>query len=244
MSGSTKIGPMPDYSTLLTNNLAAVRDRIATAAEQSHRKPEDICLVGVTKYVDAEVTRQFVQAGCMDLGESRPQALWPKAESLSDLEVRWHQIGHLQRNKLRKTQPLISLIHSVDSIRLLHSINELQEEISPEQPQDILLEINTSGDSAKHGFSPDAIREAIDAVSERSNVVLRGLMCMAGLGTSVAEARQDFARLRTLRDSLADEYSQLDFSELSMGMSSDFEAAIAEGATLVRVGSVLFEGIR
>ena len=212
--------------------------------DRSNRKPEDVCLLGVTKYVDAEITRQFVMAGCQDLGESRPQALWPKAESLVDLDVRWHQIGHLQRNKLRKTQPLISLIHSVDSIRLLDAINQLQGEISPDNPQEILLEVNTSGDDAKHGFSAEAIREAVDTVSDRANVRLRGLMCMAGLGTSVDEARQDFAKLRALRDSLADEYPALDLSELSMGMSSDFEAAIAEGATIVRVGSVLFEGVR
>ena len=235
---------MPDNSTLLRNNLAAVSDRIASAAEKSLRKPEEILLVGVTKYVDPEITRQFVQAGCVDLGESRPQVLWPKAENLSGLNVRWHQIGHLQRNKLRKTQPLISLIHSVDTIRLLEAINRLQGELSPGDPQEILLEVNTSGDDAKHGFSEGTIREALDMASDLANIRVRGLMCMAGLGTSVDEARQDFAKLRLLRDSLAEEYPGLDLSELSMGMSADFEAAIAEGATIVRVGSLLFEGVR
>jgi uncharacterized pyridoxal phosphate-containing UPF0001 family protein len=188
---------MQDQQQILRDNLSQVRDRIADAASRANRDPGDVTLVGVTKYVDASVTRDFVLAGCHDLGESRPQVLWPKHEELSDLEIRWHQIGHLQRNKLRKTQPIVSLIHSVDTIRLLEAIDRLQ-----------------------------------------------GLMCMAGLGTTAEAARQDFAQLRTLRDQLAEEYPSFDFNELSMGMSADFEEAIAEGATIVRVGSSLFQGVR
>ncbi len=235
---------MQDQQQILRDNLSQVRDRIADAASRANRDPGDVTLVGVTKYVDASVTRDFVLAGCHDLGESRPQVLWPKHEELSDLEIRWHQIGHLQRNKLRKTQPIVSLIHSVDTIRLLEAIDRLQAELDPNSPQDILLEVNTSGDEAKHGFSSANVRAGVDAVAECPNVRLRGLMCMAGLGTTAEAARQDFAQLRTLRDQLAEEYPSFDFNELSMGMSADFEEAIAEGATIVRVGSSLFQGVR
>ena len=108
---------------------------MSVAASKVGRDPEEIRLVGVTKYVDLETTRDFVEVGCSQLGESRPQTLWPKAEALRDLQIEWHQIGHLQRNKLRKTQPIVSLIHSVDSIRLLEAINNLQNELSPEKPK-------------------------------------------------------------------------------------------------------------
>ena len=228
---------------ILRSNYQAVCERIQAAADAAHRSADEITLVGVTKYVDVETTRDFVAAGCSDLGESRPQVLWPKAEALAELPVRWHQIGHLQRNKLRKTQPLVSLIHSVDSIRLLQAIDTLQAEIAPDEPQEILLEVNTSGDEAKHGFTPSNVNLGVDAVLECNNVRLRGLMCMAGLGTSPLEARRDFAKLRELRDRLRESYPNVELTDLSMGMSGDFEEAIAEGATLIRVGSVLFEGV-
>lgn len=235
---------MQDRQQIIRDNLASIQDRIANAADRAHRKPSDVCLVGVTKYVDEQATRDLVEAGCRELGESRPQVLWPKAEALSGLDIRWHQIGHLQRNKLRKTLPLVSLVHSVDSLRLLESINTLQGELDPGNPKCILLEVNTSGDSAKHGFEVSEVKQAVEAAAGCANVKLQGLMCMAGLGTTPAEAVQDFAKLRQLRDDLASEYSGLDFSELSMGMSADFEQAIGEGATLVRIGSVLFQGLR
>lgn len=234
---------MQTRQEILRTNYDAVCERIQAAANAAHRSEDEITLVGVTKYVDIETTRDFVAAGCSDLGESRPQVLWPKAEALTDLPVRWHQIGHLQRNKLRKTQPLVSLIHSVDSIRLLQAIDNLQGELAPDSPQDILLEVNTSGDEAKHGFTPANVNLGVDAALECTNVRVRGLMCMAGLGTAPLEARRDFAKLRELRDRLQQTYAEVELTELSMGMSGDFEEAIAEGATLVRVGSVLFEGV-
>lgn len=234
---------MPTRQQILQSNYDAVCERIQAAAAAAHRDASEITLVGVTKYADVETTRDFVAAGCTDLGESRPQMLWPKAAALADLPVRWHQIGHLQRNKLRKTLPLVSLIHSVDSIRLLQAIDTLQGELAPDEQKPILLEVNTSGDEAKHGFTPANVNLAIDEVFQCRHVRLRGLMCMAGLGSSPVEARRDFAELRQLRDRLNDSYPDIGLTDLSMGMSGDFEEAIAEGATLIRVGSVLFEGV-
>lgn len=227
----------------LKENLESVRDRIATAASLSGRHADDVRLVAVTKYVDAEVARQLVDLGCQDLGENRPQVFWPKAEALSDLSVRWHQIGHLQRNKLRRTLPLAHLIHSVDSERLLRAIDETCRQDSPGEPQAILLEVNISGEDAKHGFSPEQMEQAVEIAAELENVELQGLMGMAGYGTSPAEAQQDFAKLKAIHDRLVDRYPDIPLPELSMGMSGDFEAAIAEGATMVRVGSALFAGI-
>ena len=228
----------------LSQNVERIRARIAAAAEQSGRAANAVKLVAVTKYVGPEIIRDLVSAGCQDLGESRPQAFWEKAESLSDLEVRWHQIGHLQRNKLKRTLPVSDLIHSVDSPRLLSAINATQAQLDPSQRQAILLEVNVSGDAAKHGFHENDLAEAIESALSMKDVELRGLMAMAGLGNSGEEARRDFSRLRELRDRMAERFPEADLAELSMGMSGDFEEAIAEGSTLVRVGSALFEGIR
>ena len=234
---------MDKQQSLLKRNLDQVRDRIGAAAIQSGRQANDVRLIAVTKYVDAQLTRELFNVGCEDLGESRPQALWTKAEELSDLDIRWHQIGHLQRNKLRRTLPLVCLVHSVDSLRLLQVIDAMQAEIDADHPKQILLEVNTSGDGTKHGFQSEEIPAVMEAVANHRHVQLQGFMCMAGLGTTAHEARQDFARLRELRDRIQSDYKDQDLSELSMGMSGDFEAAIAEGATMVRVGSILFEGI-
>lgn len=233
---------MTDRVSQVRKNVEAVHSRIAHAAHRTNRDPDEIRLIAVSKYVDAEATRDLVAAGCRILGESRPQALWDKADALSDLDVRWHQIGHLQRNKLRRTLPLVSMVHSVDSIRLLNAIDEVQAGLHPNRPMPILLEVNTSGDSAKHGFAADQAAEAVESAASKAHLDLRGLMCMAGLGTTPEEARRDFAALRLLRDELESRYPDQSLHELSMGMSSDFETAIEEGATMVRVGSLLFRG--
>jgi len=234
---------MNERAERLKQNVDGILQRIATAAEQAGRSPTDVKLVAVTKYVDAEVIRDLAAAGCNEFGESRPQVLWPKAEALTDLKPRWHQIGHLQRNKLRRTMPIVDLIHSVDSLRLLSAIADTQVELDPNTPKAILLEVNVSEDEAKHGFKSDALQEAVDLAIAAPSITLRGLMCMAGYGTDPDEARKDFALLRETRERLVKEYDASYFAELSMGMSGDFEQAIAEGATLVRVGSALFDGV-
>lgn len=226
----------------IADNLARVRERIASAAERAGRQPDEIRLIGVTKYVGADLARALVEAGCHDLGESRPQVLETKASALADLPVRWHMIGHLQRNKAKKVLPHLTLLHSGDSLRLLEELNRLAEE--SRRTLDVLLEVNVSGDATKHGFAPQEIEPLLPAIGELNCLRVRGLMAMSGFHASLEEARWQFESIRELRDHLeAAAPANVDLQELSMGMSDDLEAAIAAGSTMVRVGSALFEGL-
>jgi pyridoxal phosphate enzyme (YggS family) len=176
------------------------------------------------------------------LGESRPQQIWDRAAQLADLPVRWHLIGHLQRNKVRRTLPLLSMIHSIDSLRLAEAIDETAAELSLRVP--VLLEVHVSGEETKGGIEPDEIEPLLPALAKCSRLDIRGLMCMAALDGGQSTAHRDFAALRNLRDRLrANCPPNVRLDDLSMGMSGDYEAAIEEGATIVRVGSALFEGI-
>ncbi len=225
----------------LADNLEHIRGRIAAAAERSGRAADSVKLVAVTKSVVAEQARELVLAGCCDLGEGRPQELWSKASSLADLDIRWHLIGHLQRNKVERTLPLVSMIHSVDSLRLLRAIDAAAPALGRTMP--VLLEVNISGDAAKHGFAPSEMPERLAEAAHCRHVQIRGLMAMAGLDGDKNQARREFRSLRELRDRLRDLPGGASLTELSMGMSGDFEAAVEEGATIVRIGSALFEGI-
>ena len=232
---------MSSLPSIIAYNIAAVRQRIVEAAARSGRTPEGITLVAVTKYVQADVIRHVVGAGCTDLGESRPQQLWDRAATLSDLPIRWHMIGHLQRNKARRTLPLVGMLHSADSVELLDVADRLSAEAGRRLP--VLLEVNVSGDASKHGLAPSAIEPLLARLPQYANLEVRGLMCMAGLEGDLDDARRDFAALRELRDRLACHLpSGISLPDLSMGMSGDYEVAIEEGATIVRVGSALFEG--
>jgi hypothetical protein len=225
---------------VVARNLARVTDRIAEAALRAGRSPEDVTLVGVTKYVDTAHAAALLTVGCSNLGESRPQELWDKAASPDLAAARWHLIGHLQRNKVRRTLPLVSLIHSVDSQRLLAAINREAESLG--RPVDVLLEINTSGDTAKHGLAPAELPPLLSEANNYPRVSIRGLMTMAALTGGADIVRKNFDVLRELRDRVQDETPDgVLLAELSMGMSRDFEQAIAAGATLVRVGSLLWE---
>ena len=234
---------MTDIAVRIAENVAQIRERIADAAARSDRTADQITLVAVTKYVTAATTQALVAAGCFELGESRPQLLWEKAAALADPQIHWHMIGHLQRNKVRRTLPIATLIHSIDSPRLAAAVDE-EAKAQRLPPIPILLEVNTSGESAKHGFQPELIEQFLAEATGYRNIAIRGLMCMAGLEGGLDEARRDFAALRELRDRLRCNCPpEVNLDELSMGMSGDFEIAIEEGATIVRVGSALFEGI-
>ncbi len=225
----------------LRQNLAGVRERVELAAQAAGRSPWDVQIVAVTKQVDESVARELVELGVTDLGESRPQELWRKHELVPG-PVRWHLIGPLQRNKARRTLPLVNLVHSVDSASLLNRLDELAAELS--LCPNVLLEVNTSGEANKHGFRPDEISAVIEAASDLMRVQIRGLMTMAPYDSDPDRARPYFASLRELRDRVrALALANCQLNELSMGMSGDFEAAIAEGATIVRIGSALFQGI-
>jgi pyridoxal phosphate enzyme (YggS family) len=237
---------MANLSARIAENLAAVRGRIAAAAARSGRAADEITLVAVTKYVSADMVRLLVAAGCRELGESRPQALWEKAAALADLPVRWHMVGHLQRNKVRRTLPLVTMIHSIDSPRLLEAVDQEQGCLPRREPArlPVLLEVNTSGEAAKGGFAPDDAERLLAELPRYPHVSVCGLMCMAALEGGLDEARRDFAALRALRDRLCGGCPPgVTLDQLSMGMSGDFPVAIEEGATIVRVGSALFEGI-
>jgi pyridoxal phosphate enzyme (YggS family) len=235
-------------NSIIAANLARVRERIAKAAEAAGRKPNEITLVGVTKYVGAREAAELAGAGCTDLGESRPQELWRKVEAVEraggfTAPVRWHLVGHLQRNKVRRTLPLVSLVHSVDSERLLAAIDAEHGAAGDNLPPvGVLLEVNTSGESAKHGLALDAVEPLLASAPRYPHVAIRGLMTMAALEGGPDMAATNFAKLRQLRDRLrpnAPDCVRLD--ELSMGMSGDFEVAIREGATIVRIGSLLWD---
>ena len=229
-------------------NLGAVRERIAAACRQAGRTADNVTLVAVTKYVSADVTRLVLEAGCRDLAESRPQSLWDKALALAGVApaARWHLVGHLQRNKIRRTLPLLSVLQSLDSIRLLEAI--AADALKPAQEAtgcDVLVEVNLTDDPGRSGAMPADVPALVAAAAASHGVRLRGLMGMAGRpDADAADARRDFARLRALRDNLAATLADPSMlRDLSMGMSGDFEAAILEGSTLVRIGSALFEGI-
>ncbi len=212
-------------------------ERVANAALRANRSPEEITIIGVSKYVDVDKTRELFEAGCHDLGESRPQVLWEKAAALSDLSIRWHLIGHLQRNKSKRTLPLIHSLHSLDSLRLAEQINQEVSDLG--QVLEVLLEVNVTGDASKTGLSPIDLKSVAPKIVAMDHLRVVGLMGMAGLGNKTP--REDFASIRKLRDELQRELdSDIDLKHLSMGMSGDFEEAIAEGATMLRIGSVLF----
>lgn len=232
---------MPDLQETIQQNVANIQGRIAEAARRADRSPESVQLVAVTKYVDAKQTRAVIRAGCHLLGESRPQHLVPKAESLADEPVQWHMIGQLQRNKVRRILPVISMLESIDSLQLLDAVNRISGELG--QTTKGLLEINISGDPTKHGFLPEELDRVIEQLDTYPHVQIRGLMGMAALVGGPEVARRNFATLRKLRDQLSVTWGdRVPLSELSMGMSGDFEEAILEGTTLVRIGSALFEG--
>jgi PLP dependent protein len=234
---------MPDPRlSRLARNLAEVRRRIAVAAQRGGRMGEDVLLVAVTKYVDAPVARALVELGCSALGESRPQSLWQKAESLRDIPVHWHLIGHLQRNKIRRTVPWVRLLHSVDSTRLLDALQE--EALRTRRRIPVLLEVNIASEPEKTGFTIPQVSALPERLGEWSRLEFQGMMAMSGRSGDLDEARCDFQRLRALRDTLQPRCpEEVALRHLSMGMSADYEVAIEEGATIVRVGSALFEGI-
>jgi pyridoxal phosphate enzyme (YggS family) len=226
---------------ILADRLRAVRERIAAACARAGRKPEAVTLVAVTKTVPPEVAALAAEFGVIDLGESRPQELWRKAAALP-AAVRWHLIGHLQRNKVERTLPLVHLIHAVDSLRLLAAVEE--EAARRSRIVDVLLEVNASREASKHGFAPNEVPALADEINKLHNVRVRGLMTMAAHDEEPERCRPTFAHLRGLRDRLQSETGPPhELDHLSMGMSNDFEVAIEEGATLVRLGTVLFEGL-
>jgi len=238
---------MPDEAAAarITENLAAIRGRVTEACRRAGRDPAGVTLIAVTKYVDAATARLVHAAGCVDLAESRPQSLWAKAESLADLvpPPRWHLVGHLQRNKIRRTLGSAPLIHSLDSLRLLESL--AAEAAAMGCGCRALVEVNLAGDPARTGATEAQAAAIVTAAAGLPQVRLVGLMGMASVPDGdPGAARREFARLREARDRFAATLpGGSSLRDLSMGMSGDYPEAILEGATLIRVGSAVFAGV-
>jgi pyridoxal phosphate enzyme (YggS family) len=228
----------PELRSVLGDRIAGVRARVAAACRRAQRDPAGVMIVAVTKTVSPPVAGMVTELGLCDLGESRPQELWKKAETVAG--ANWHLIGHLQRNKIDRTIPLVKLVHSVDSERLLDALDAFGQKRGAQVP--VLLEVNCSSEASKGGFAPDAVPAVCDRVRSLAGVDVRGLMTMAAYADDPQLARPTFARLRELRDTLRAR-TGLALAELSMGMSIDFEVAVEEGATFVRFGTTLFEGL-
>lgn len=241
----------------LRENILQVRAEIAGACRRAARDPSDVRLIAVTKYVPLEVVAALVKLGVTDIGESRPQQLSARAEQVGTPDLtwpdqgaeqptapapRWHLIGHLQRNKARQVLPWTRIIHSVDSARLLQALDRHARELNA--AVDVLLEVNIAGEGNKDGVAPADLDPLVDAANAHANVRLRGLMTMAPFDLDPESARPYFAALRDLLARLRNRDDVDDgCCHLSMGMSQDYVVAVEEGATLVRVGSALFEGL-
>ncbi|MCL2324752.1 MAG: YggS family pyridoxal phosphate-dependent enzyme [Actinomycetia bacterium] len=226
----------------LARNLTEVRARIAAAAQRAGRDPAEVRLVAVSKTVSPQTAALLVDAGQLLLGENRVDRFLEKHEAIPAAQI--HLIGSLQTNKVRYVVGRTPLIHSVDSQRLLEKIDARAAALDIIQP--VLLEVNISGEGSKHGLTPQGARELVDAVAVGalacSHLLVNGLMTMAPLDSPEA-VRWVFRELRRLRDELRQRSrgAQILLEELSMGMSNDFEVAVEEGATLVRIGTALFK---
>ena len=225
---------------LLKERRARVEQRLTAACRRVKRQRSEVTLVAVTKTVPIEIAALLPEIGLVDLGENRPQELKRKSAALP-ATIQWHLIGHLQRNKVEATLPLVTLIHSVDSVRLLDALE--QEAGKQGRSLEILLEVNVSGEASKHGFAARDLAGVVPLLARLSNLRVGGLMTMAPL-QAPEECRPTFVALRELRDQMREQLApRHEVRHLSMGMSNDFEIAVEEGATLVRLGTVLFEGL-
>jgi len=220
----------------ILENLERVREQIAQAAAKAGRDVKDVELVAIAKTHPAEKVREAVEAGQTLFGESRVQEARAKIPELSS-NIRWHFVGHLQKNKVRQALPLFEMIHSVDSLALAQDINRIAEEegLYPR----VLLEVNVAGEGSKFGFGPANLREQMEALLALPRLSIEGLMCIPPLAVESEDSQKFFVQVRELRDSLEKEFN-MKLPQLSMGMTQDFPIGIQEGATLVRVGTAIF----
>lgn len=221
----------------LKENLQAVRERMNAAMAESGRKDE-VLLVGVTKTFPASVIEDSIDCEIFDVGENKAQEFTEKYDIIGD-RVNWHFIGHLQKNKVKYVAGKVKLIHSVDSLELAREIDRRAGQ--REKVQDVLLEVNVSGEESKFGLSPDAVEDLLLAVAGLEHLRVRGLMTMAPNVQDESLVRGVFRGLRELRDELKGKsFGKASLDYLSMGMSQDYHLAILEGANIIRVGSSLY----
>jgi pyridoxal phosphate enzyme (YggS family) len=222
--------------TSIAENLERVREQIAEAAAKVRRAPAEIELVAITKMHPAERVREAIEAGQTLFGESRVQEARAKIPELPSA-IRWHFVGHLQKNKIRHALPLFEMIHSVDSLALAQDMNRIAEEegLHPR----VLLEVNVAGEGSKFGFAPDKLRAQMEQLLMLPRLSIKGLMTIPPIAEEAEASRKYFVELRQLRDAFEKEFN-LKLPQLSMGMTQDYAVAIEEGATLVRVGTAIF----
>ena len=222
----------------IENNVAVVQEKIAAAAARSGRRPEDVCLVAVTKTVPPEKIQAALAAGIEHMGESRIQEALSKVGIISPGPT-WHLIGHLQRNKAKLAVQIFDFIHSVDSLRLGYTLQRRAEE--SKRTVDCLVQVNVAGERAKNGVSPAQLLPLLKKMSALSRLNVRGLMTIAPYVDNPEKVRPVFRQLRKLaRETEKLKLPGIRMEELSMGMSGDFEVAIEEGATMIRVGTAIF----
>src|SRR5437868_10105881 len=220
----------------IAENLDGVREQIAQAAAKVGRAIDDVELVAISKTHDAVKVREAIEAEQSLFGESRVQEARVKIPDLPS-NLRWHFVGHLQKNKIRHALPLFELIHSVDSLALAEDVNRIAEEdgLHPR----VLLEVNVAGEGSKFGFKPEMLRTEMESLLALPRLSILGLMTIPPLAEEAEVSRKHFIQLRELRDRLQTEF-HVDLAQLSMGMTQDFPVAVEEGATLVRVGTAIF----
>jgi pyridoxal phosphate enzyme (YggS family) len=220
--------------------LKQIQDRIAAACQRVGRTPDEVTIVAVTKYISVEETKALVDAGQLDLGENRLQVALPKLEALAERApgVRWHYIGSLQTNKVKEVLQRFHLIHSLDRMSLAKEIDKRARRLGLTVP--CLVQVNVSGEESKSGFAPEEVADFLRALREMPTIEVRGFMTMAPASDDPETARPVFRGLREWRDRwIEDGVAPATATDLSMGMSGDFEVAVEEGATIVRIGSIL-----
>lgn len=231
----------PITASQIRTNLADVQQRIADAALRANRLPSEVTLVAVSKTKPMSMILLAYIAGQRDFGENRLDELWEKqrlAEELEIRDIRWHFIGTIQSRKTNQVVGPFELIHSIDRTKIINRLSKDAEANGQVMP--VLLEVNVSGEVSKHGFTPADLMAAIPAVSGLAGISVQGLMTMAPFVAEPEETRPVFRELRQLQDNLALTHPDLNWHHLSMGMTNDFEVAVEEGATIVRVGSAIF----
>lgn len=221
------------------DNLRRVKERIAMAAWRAGRDPAGVQLVVVSKGRTVEEIEEVLAAGHRVLGENRAQELRQKMPALPE-DVEWHFIGHLQTNKVNMVVGKVRLIHSIDSLRLAEAVSSRACRMGT--VQEVLLEVNVSGEANKFGVAPEEAEELVEKMLELPGLRVRGLMTMAPAWAAGEEARPYFRRLRELRDDMKRVFPEAALDSLSMGMTQDYEVAVEEGADLVRVGTAVFSG--
>ena len=224
--------------TSIRENLARIQDRIAAAAARAGRDPASIGLVAVSKTKPVSLMVEAIDAGITDIGENRVQEAQSKHPQI-DRPVKWHLVGHLQRNKVKQALPIFDLIHSVDSSRLLTEIDRRSAESN--RPTEVLIQVNTSAEPSKYGLEPDQTLNFIESAHPYTHVRIIGLMTIGAFLPDPEAVRPMFALLRQLREKIiSQQFPNVEMDILSMGMTNDFEVAIEEGANLIRVGTAIF----